>query len=145
MHPLATRGNSQKACKFSYCVCDKNSRDVPAGPHLEVEETVPVVVIGMDAKIYSDIWKYLEDGSYPSDFVDMDDKAKAKNMKRAFRKKCLTLVLKDGLLYHVPMKSKPSMLKEVTKIDDKNRVLRAFHGVKAGGCHFGVTAPLQKL
>ena len=54
-------------------------------------------------------------------------------------------ILKDCLLYHVPMKSKPSMLREVTKTDDEDRVLRVFHGDEAGGCHFGVTATFHKL
>ena len=52
--------------------------------------------------------------------------------------------MKDGILYHYPSKGK-SALKEVVKDEDVGRILKAFHGDKAGGCHFGVTTTFTKL
>ena len=52
--------------------------------------------------------------------------------------------MKDGILYHYPSKGK-SALKEVVKDEDVGGILKAFHGDKAGGCHFGVTTTFTKL
>ena len=74
----------------------------------------------------------------------MEEKKVLKEKKRNFRKKCEPFVVKDGILYHYPSKGK-SALKEMVKDEDVGRILKAFHGDKAGGCHFGVTTTFTKL
>ena len=97
----------------------------------------------MDSKLYHDVYHYLEHGDYPMDLM-MEEKKVLKEKKRNFRKKCELFVVKDGILYHYPSKGK-SALKEVVKDEDVGRILKAFHGDKAGGCHFGVTTTFTKL
>lgn len=69
----------------------------------------------MDSKTYDGICRYLEYGDYPEEVAEISDKAKAKNLERAFRRKCEHFVLKKGQLLHVPSQAKPNLMKEVAK------------------------------
>ena len=99
----------------------------------------------MDLESYNNICDYKERAVYPREIVGEQDKNVLKRKKRAFRKKCESFTLKDGVLYHNQTKAKPDNLREVPKESDIDRIIRAFHGNKAGGCHFGVQQHSTKL
>ena len=88
---------------------------------------------------------YKDTGTYPQGTAEMPDKVLAKAAKRNFRRKCEAYSLKEGVLYHVPTAKKPESMREVQREVERDRIIRAFHGNPAGGCHFGVTATFNKL
>ena len=98
----------------------------------------------MEISTYEEIYNYIERGSYPTSFENIDINL-LKDRKRNFRKKCQSFQVKDGLLYHIPTKSRPDSIREVPKVIDKERIIRAMHWSKAGGCHFGVCATFTKI
>ena len=88
---------------------------------------------------------YKDTGTYPQGTAEMPDKVLAKAAKRNFRRKCEAYSLKEGVLYHVSTAKKPESMREVPREVERDRIIRAFHGNPAGGCHFGVTATFNKL
>ena len=99
----------------------------------------------MEGETYGAISAYKESGNYTMHLANMSDKNSAKQEKRDFRKKYETYTLKDGVLYHLPTSKKPDTMRQVPKECDRDRIIRAFHGNPACGCHFGVTATFNKL
>ena len=84
-------------------------------------------------------------GHVPQGTAEMPDKVLAKTAKRNFRRKCEAYSLKEDVLYHVPTPKKPESMRDVPREVERDRIIRAFHGNPAGGCHFGVTATFNKL
>ena len=99
----------------------------------------------MEGETYEAICAYKESGSYPHHILEMADKNEAKQQKRNFRRKCEAYTFKEGVLNHIPTSKKPNSTREVPREGDRARIIRAFHGNPAGGCHFGVTATFNKL
>ena len=93
---------------------------------------------------FNDIYNYVERRFYPKSFENREKKI-LKDKKRDFRKKCPSFQVKNGLLYHIPTKSRPDSIREVPKEIDKERIFRALHCSKAGGCHFGICATFNKI
>ena len=99
----------------------------------------------MEFETYESICMYKDTGTYPQCTAEMPDKVLAKAAKRNFRRKCEAYSLKEDVLYHVPTAKKPESMREVPREVERDRIIRAFHGNPAGGCHFGVTATFNKL